>query len=70
MARRTAQEPEARATPGDERKADRGKRTGTRPLRTLMPYVLRYRARLAMALVALVTAALATLALPLAVRRV
>ncbi|MCC0015460.1 MAG: ATP-binding cassette domain-containing protein [Rhodobiaceae bacterium] len=69
MARRTAQEPEARATPGDERKADRGKRTGTRPLRKLMPYVLRYRARLAMALVALVTAALATLALPLAVRR-
>ena len=40
-----------------------------RPLRTLVPYVTRYRLRLILAVVALVTAALATLALPLAVRR-
>jgi len=40
-----------------------------RPLASLIPYVRRYRARAAAALCALVVAALATLAVPLAVRR-
>jgi ATP-binding cassette subfamily B protein len=40
-----------------------------KPLALLFPYVMRYRLRAAMALVALVVAALATLAVPLAVRR-
>jgi len=40
-----------------------------RPLRLLVPYVMRYRARAAAALVALVTAAVATLVVPVAVRR-
>src|SRR5262247_1965093 len=40
-----------------------------RPLASLLPYVRRYRARTAAALCALVVAALATLAVPIAVRR-
>jgi hypothetical protein len=40
-----------------------------RPLRLLVPYVLRYRVRAAAALVALLAAALTTLAVPIAVRR-
>ncbi|MFN0264637.1 ABC transporter transmembrane domain-containing protein [Tepidamorphus sp. 3E244] len=40
-----------------------------RPLGTLAPYVLRYKVRFVLAVLALVTAALATLALPIAVRR-
>jgi ATP-binding cassette subfamily B protein len=40
-----------------------------KPLLTLLPYVLRYRGRIAAALVALAVAAGATLAVPLAVRR-
>ncbi len=46
---------------------DRG--IALRPLAMLVPYVLRYRGRLLAALVALLTAAAATLALPMAVRR-
>ncbi len=40
-----------------------------KPLRLLVPYILRYRIRAALAFVALVVAALATLAVPVAVRR-
>ncbi|HEX5777414.1 MAG TPA: ABC transporter transmembrane domain-containing protein [Xanthobacteraceae bacterium] len=40
-----------------------------KPLIALVPYVLRYRGRIAAAIAALVVAALATLAVPLAVRR-
>ncbi len=40
-----------------------------KPLISLLPYVGRYRARVAAALIALIVAALATLAVPLAVRR-
>ena len=39
------------------------------PLKSLLPYVIRYRGRVLAALVALVVAALATLAVPMAVRR-
>ncbi len=44
-------------------------RRGLRPLVALLPRVLRYRGRVAAALAALLTAALATLAVPMAVRR-
>jgi ATP-binding cassette subfamily B protein len=44
-------------------------RRSLKPLRELAPYVLRYRGRAIAAFVALVTAGLATLAVPLAVRR-
>jgi len=44
-------------------------KTSLRALQPLLPYALRYRGRIAMALVALVIAAMATLAIPLAVRR-
>ena len=40
-----------------------------RPLKLLVPYVLRYRGRAALALVALLTASIATLVVPIAVRR-
>ncbi len=50
-----------------EAEAQRG--ASLKPLRLLVPYVLRYRVRAALALVALVVAALATLAVPVAVRR-
>src|SRR5207237_9454950 len=40
-----------------------------RPLRLLVPYVMRYRGRAAAALVALLTAAITTLVVPVAVRR-
>src|SRR5580692_4185183 len=46
--------------------APRGK---LRPLIGLMPFVARYKGRAALALVALVVASLATLAVPIAVRR-
>ena len=45
------------------------RKTSLRALQPLLPYALRYRGRIAMALVALVIAAIATLAIPLAVRR-
>jgi ATP-binding cassette subfamily B protein len=47
----------------------RADRRSLKPLIALVPYVLRYRGRIAAALAALVVAALATLAVPLAVRR-
>lgn len=49
--------------------AERGRSSSLKPLRLLFPYVLRYRGRALFALVALIVAALATLAVPLAVRR-
>lgn len=47
----------------------RAKRPGLRPLLALAPYIGRYRGRAFGALVALIVASLATLAVPLAVRR-
>ncbi len=44
-------------------------RRSLRPLGHLLPYLLRYRGRVALAVVALVVAAMATLAMPVAVRR-
>jgi ATP-binding cassette subfamily B protein len=46
-----------------------GRPAKLRPLKLLVPYVMRYRLRAAAALVALLTAAIATLAVPIAVRR-
>src|SRR5437867_177734 len=45
------------------------RRVKLRPLAALAPYVLRYRLRAGAALLALLAAALATLAVPIAVRR-
>ena len=49
--------------------AEPGRGNPLRPLRLLVPYILRYRTRALLASVALVVAALATLAVPVAVRR-
>ncbi len=46
-----------------------GGRPSLKPLRLLVPYILRYRGRALFAFVSLVVAALATLAVPIAVRR-
>jgi ATP-binding cassette subfamily B protein len=46
-----------------------GRRVNLRPLASLFPYVGRYRVRAALALIALVVAALTTLVVPIAVRR-
>ncbi|HET7678659.1 MAG TPA: ABC transporter transmembrane domain-containing protein [Xanthobacteraceae bacterium] len=56
------------STAGAEEKHDRAARR-LRPLASLLPYVVRYRGRALAALAALIVAALATLAVPLAVRR-
>ena len=55
----------------DRQTADDGDkaRRSLRPLATLWPYMMRYRGRVAAAFAALVAAALVTLALPLAIRR-
>ncbi len=55
-------------TAGAEEKRDRAARR-LRPLASLLPYVARYRGRAFAALAALIVAALATLVVPLAVRR-
>jgi ATP-binding cassette subfamily B protein len=49
--------------------ATAGRKAKLRPLKLLVPYVMRYRWRAGAALVALLTAAIATLAVPIAVRR-
>jgi ATP-binding cassette subfamily B protein len=59
----------APAAAGNENAAARPRRGSLRPLVSLVPYVMRYRGRIAAALAALIVAALATLAVPLAVRR-
>jgi len=56
------------STAGAEEKHDRPARR-LRPLASLLPYVAHYRGRALAALAALIVAALATLAVPLAVRR-
>jgi ATP-binding cassette subfamily B protein len=48
---------------------EKAARAGLRPLLALLPYVGRYRGQALLALVALIVASLATLAVPLAVRR-
>jgi ATP-binding cassette subfamily B protein len=60
---------DAMSTAGADEKRDRSARR-LRPLVSLLPYVARYRGRVIAALVALIVAALATLAVPLAVRRI
>ena len=57
---------EARTEPAPETAARRGK---LRPLLGLMPFVARYKGRAAAAVVALLVASVATLAVPVAVRR-
>lgn len=49
--------------------AESARRVRVRPLLALVPYVMRYRGQVAAALVALLVAAMATLIVPLAVRR-
>ena len=56
-------DPASAAAPGDQRKLK------LKPLIRLMPYIARYRGRALAALVALVVAALTTLLVPIAVRR-
>jgi ATP-binding cassette subfamily B protein len=66
------QEPEA-AEPvmtGNAAPAPGARGARLRPLLALMPYIARYRGRALLALVALVVAALTTLVVPLAVRRI
>ncbi|MEO1198137.1 MAG: ABC transporter transmembrane domain-containing protein [Pseudomonadota bacterium] len=53
----------------DDGRAGRGSAKRLRPLATLVPYVLRYKGRLVAAALALFLAASATLAVPMAVRR-
>ena len=60
----------ATAPPLDEPDRRRPKSRNLRPLIGLMPLVMRYRGRLALALLSLLVAATATLTVPLAVRRV
>ncbi len=57
------------AAPSEIPPADAGRRPRLRPLMTLVPFAWRYRGRIALAFIALLVAALATLAVPLAVRR-
>ena len=57
------------AAAGDGAPAKVAGRSSLKPLRLLVPYMTRYRARALCALAALVVAALATLAVPVAVRR-
>ncbi|MFS8041779.1 ABC transporter transmembrane domain-containing protein [Xanthobacter sp. AM33] len=54
---------------GGDVAAARRRKANLKPLKGLAPYLSRYRGRVAAALVAILVAALATLALPLAVRR-
>ena len=61
-------QPALAASP-DAEAAKPASRRKLRPLLTLLPFALRYRGRIALALVSLLVAALATLAVPLAVRR-
>jgi ATP-binding cassette subfamily B protein len=66
--------PEAAAeTPADQAAGPSGKendrKAKLRPLKLLVPFVIRYRGRAAAAVVALLVASLATLAVPIAVRR-
>jgi ATP-binding cassette subfamily B protein len=56
------------STAGADEKRDRSARR-LRPLASLLPYVARYRGRVVAALVALIVAALTTLIVPVAVRR-
>jgi ATP-binding cassette subfamily B protein len=60
--------PELAAAPAPEA-AESSRRIRVRPLLALLPYVMRYRGKVVAALIALLVAAAATLAVPLAVRR-
>ncbi|OWO92678.1 ABC transporter [Rhizobium esperanzae] len=53
----------------EQARAEENKRQSLRPLRRLTPYVMRYRGLVAGALISLALAAITSLALPLAVRR-
>jgi len=67
MAPAAEQGKEASALPAGQ--AGAGQRPSLKPLRLLVPYLLRYRLRALLACGALLLAALATLAVPIAVRR-
>ncbi|MBI1201583.1 MAG: ATP-binding cassette domain-containing protein [Rhodopseudomonas sp.] len=64
-----ASDGQGRGAAGPETPAGTRPRLKIQPLRRLMPYLARYRLRAAAALVALVVAALTTLVVPVAVRR-
>jgi len=57
------------AVPAPAQPAAAARKLKLRPLRLLVPYVLRYRGRAGAALIALLTASAATLVVPIAVRR-
>ena len=59
----------AAAAPPAEAAAPQARRRNIKPLLGLMPFVTRYKLRVSAALVALIVAAIATLAVPIAVRR-
>ena len=61
--------PDLAAPVAAEGAAEPSRRIRVRPLLSLLPYVMRYRAQVIGALIALLVAAAATLAVPLAVRR-
>jgi ATP-binding cassette subfamily B protein len=69
QAAETAASSKAPLTGGAAVNAAKADRRSLRPLLALLPFVLRYRTRIVAALVTLVVAAAATLAVPLAVRR-
>jgi len=68
VAKRKSESQERQDSAGDSAEAKR-KRVSLRPLMALKPYLVRHRAMLVTAFVALVVAAVATLAVPLAMRR-
>jgi ATP-binding cassette subfamily B protein len=61
--------PEALATDAAAPGGDNARKAKLRPLKLLVPFVMRYRGRAAAAVIALLVASLATLAVPIAVRR-
>ena len=65
----SAAEDLARSAGAEPAAAKSARKAKLRPLKLLVPYVLRYRARAALALIALLTASIATLVVPIAVRR-
>jgi ATP-binding cassette, subfamily B, bacterial len=65
----TSEAPKSPDTPLGEPQEDKGKRISLGPLLGLRPYLLRHRGMLAAAFLALIASAGATLAVPLAIRR-
>ena len=65
----TAQSLQAGLTKGTPQEPSATRRTNLRPLTSLLPYIKRYRGRVIAAIAALILAALTTLVVPIAVRR-